>query len=292
MNTDLIRQSWEKLASRQDILGPAFYERLLEQHPKYKSIFSEGMSKRMEKFVRVIALVAIVDEQEVVHPHMVRLGDKYRSFNLTKDDLLIFQHVFLEVLSELCKKTCPEIWNDSYVQAWDSAFNEHIIPYMTQGLEHNLTPSEKKRIINQQATGNQFLGTVVSLKQDSLIVEVILQLTGNDQIVSIITPTGMQNLGLRMGSQAYAIVKPSQIMLMHADSGLRVSARNHLCGKTLKVAEGKIHAKVSLQLKSGNVFQAVIPQETISELDIKAGEHICCIFRAIDVILAVGHLPR
>ncbi len=291
MNTELIRQSWEKLAGKQEILGPAFYERLLEEYPKYTSIFPNTMSRKVEKLVRTFALVAIVDEPEVVHPHMVRLGDKYRSFKLIAEDLLNFKQVFMDILAEVCKKTCPEIWNDNYAKAWEEAFDIHIIPYMTQGLEHNLTPSEKMRIINQQMTGNQLVGTVISLKQESLFVEVILKVTGGDQIASIITPHGVSKLGLSIGTQAYAIIKPTHLMLMHADSGLQVSARNHFCGKTIKVTMGSINAKVMLELKSGNIFQAVVPQEMVTELDIKNGEQVCCIFRAIDVIIAVGKDP-
>jgi molybdopterin-binding protein len=50
---------------------------------------------------------------------------------------------------------------------------------------------------------------------------------------------------------------------------------------------GNVNAKVTLRLKSGNEFQAVVLQQMLTELDLKEGERACCVFRAIDVILAV-----
>ncbi len=288
MNTEIIGQSWDKLADKRAALGHTFFERLLEQYPKYKPVFPESASKRLEKLVRTLALVARMDEPEVVHPQMIRLGNDYRQFNLAQEDLVNFKQVFLDVLGEYCRKYSPEAWDEACVEAWNQALEEHVIPYMAQGLNDNMTPSQRKRIINMQtAAGNQLSGTIISLKEESLFVEVLLKLDGGDQLAAIITPVGVNNLGLTIGSQAYALIKPPHIMLMHADTGLKVSARNHFCGKVIKEEVGTINTRVTLQLKSGNIFQALVSKENLAELDIKEGERVCCAFRAIDVILAV-----
>ncbi|MDM8557897.1 TOBE domain-containing protein [Candidatus Parabeggiatoa sp. HSG14] len=290
MNTELIGQNWDKLIGKHDILAKMLYERLFKQYPNYKSLFSESAvaTRMMEKAVKTLALVARVDEPELVHSQLVKLGDKHRRFSLKREDIVNFKQVFLEVLEEYCLEHCPDAWNDKCSQAWNDAFNELVIPYMAQGLEHNITPSEMMRIINMQTSAvNQLLGTVTSIKQESVNAEVILQLKGGDHIVAIITPLGVENLGLKIGSQAHAIVRGPHVMLMHADTGLKTSVRNWFCGKVTKTEIGLVNAQVSLQLKSGNVFQAVVAKETVQELDIKKGERVCCFFKAIDVILAV-----
>ncbi|RKZ47199.1 MAG: hypothetical protein DRR08_32590 [Candidatus Parabeggiatoa sp. nov. 2] len=289
MNTELIGQSWDKLADKQPALVQTFQERLFEQHPNYKSLFPEASSLRlMEKMVKTLILAARVDDPELVHPRMVRLGDKHRRFNLTQEDLFNFKRVFLEVLGEYCRQHCPETWNDDCVQAWNEAFDDHIIPYMTQGLEQKMTRPEKMRIINlQTSVVNQLLGTVTSIKEEGLFAEVVLKLKGGDHLAALITPKGVSNLGLTEGSQAYAIIKAPQIMLMHADTGLKVSARNCFCGRVTKTESGEVNAKVTLRLKSGNEFQALVIRHMLTELDLKKGERACCVFRAIDVILAI-----
>jgi molybdopterin-binding protein len=288
MNTELIGQSWDKLADKQEALVHTLYERLFEQHPDYKSLFPETMSRQMEKLVRTVALVARVDAPEIVHSRLLKLGHKHRKFNLKQEDFLNFKRVFMEVLGEYCNEYCPDVWNEACMQAWQDIFDQQIIPYMTQGLEQTMTHSEKVRIINMQTgAGNQLLGTVVSIKQDTLFAEVILELKGGDQIVGLIPPQGVSSLKLAEGSQAYAIIRISDVMLTHADTDLQFSTRNHFCGRVIQTEIGAINAKVRLLLKSGIVFQAIVGQDTLVELGIEEGERVCVVFRAIDVILAV-----
>jgi molybdopterin-binding protein len=289
MNTELIGQSWDRLVGKNDLLVQAFCERLFEQYPNYKPLFSESnIIRQMEKIIKTIALVARVDESEIVHPQLVKLGDKHRQFQLKREDLVNFQRVFVAVLDEHCREHCPDVWSDACGQAWNDSFDKLIIPYMTQGLEHSMTSSEMRRIINMQTSAsNQLLGTVINIKQERVNAEVILQLKGKDHIVALVTVQGMNSLGLKLGSQAYAMVRAPHIMLMHADTGLRTSVRNQFCGRVIDTEIGLVNAKVSLQLKSGNIFQAVVAQDSVKELDIKKGERVCCFFKAIDVILAV-----
>ena len=288
MNTDLIGESWDKLAEHQDALVETFYSRFFEQYPKYKSLFPDSMSRHMAKIVRTLTIVARAADPEVVHPHLIRLGDKHRRFKLTKQDFVNFKQTFLEVLGEYCNKYCPESWNEQCVEAWNEAFDDHIIPYVTQGLEGRMNPSERKRIINMQTSAaNQLLGKVISINTEGLNSEVVLELDGGDRVAALITPTGLERLNLKIGSSAYAVIGASSVMLMHAKTKLLFSARNYFCGRVIETETGPIGAKLTLQLKSGNIFQAFVSKQTVTELDLKQGEPVCCVFRAIDVLLAV-----
>ena len=52
-----------------------------------------------------------------------------------------------------------------------------------------------------------------SVEHGSVNSEVVLQLPGGTEVVSIITKTAAQNLGLKAGKEAYAIIKASNVML-------------------------------------------------------------------------------
>jgi molybdopterin-binding protein len=56
-------------------------------------------------------------------------------------------------------------------------------------------------------------GKVKSVEHGSVNSEVVLQLPGGTEIVSIITKTAAQNLGLKEGKEAYAIIKASNVIL-------------------------------------------------------------------------------
>ena len=50
---------------------------------------------------------------------------------------------------------------------------------------------------------------------------------------------------------------------------MKLSARNQLKGKILKVDEGLITSKVVLDLGPGNIISAIISKDAIADLDLK-----------------------
>jgi len=60
---------------------------------------------------------------------------------------------------------------------------------------------------------NVLKGKVKSVEHGSVNSEVVLQLPGGAEIVSIITKTAAQNLGLKEGKEAYAIIKASNVIV-------------------------------------------------------------------------------
>jgi len=60
---------------------------------------------------------------------------------------------------------------------------------------------------------NVLKGKVVNVTAGAVNSEVILQLPGGQQIVSIITKTSAESLGLTKGKDAYAVIKASSVMI-------------------------------------------------------------------------------
>lgn len=60
---------------------------------------------------------------------------------------------------------------------------------------------------------NCLKGKVVKLTMGAVNAEVVLELEGGTQIVSIITKESAENLNLQDGKDAYAVIKASNIML-------------------------------------------------------------------------------
>lgn len=66
---------------------------------------------------------------------------------------------------------------------------------------------------------------------------------------------------------------------------MKLSARNQLKGKILKVEEGLITAKVILDLGNGNVISAIISKDAIADLDLKSGDVAFAIIKSTEVII-------
>jgi molybdopterin-binding protein len=60
---------------------------------------------------------------------------------------------------------------------------------------------------------NVIKGTVKSVTPGAVNTEVVLELPGGAQVVSIITKHSAEDLGLREGMEAYAVIKASNVMV-------------------------------------------------------------------------------
>jgi molybdopterin-binding protein len=67
---------------------------------------------------------------------------------------------------------------------------------------------------------------------------------------------------------------------------MKLSARNQLKGKIIKVEEGLITAKVVLDLGNGNIISAIISKDAIADLDLTAGKTAFAIIKSTEVIIA------
>jgi molybdopterin-binding protein len=60
---------------------------------------------------------------------------------------------------------------------------------------------------------NILKGKVVKVTKGAVNAEVIIELPGGTQLVSIITNTSVETLELKAGKEAYAVIKASNIMV-------------------------------------------------------------------------------
>ena len=60
---------------------------------------------------------------------------------------------------------------------------------------------------------NQLRGTVKSITHGAVNSEIVIALPGGIEIVSIITKSSAEGLGLAVGKPAYAVIKASNVMI-------------------------------------------------------------------------------
>jgi molybdopterin-binding protein len=60
---------------------------------------------------------------------------------------------------------------------------------------------------------NELKGKVVQVTKGAVNSEVILELAGGTQVVSIITNSSVDQLGLKAGVEALAVIKASNVMI-------------------------------------------------------------------------------
>jgi len=70
---------------------------------------------------------------------------------------------------------------------------------------------------------------------------------------------------------------------------MKLSARNQLKGKILKVEEGLITAKVTLDLGNGNIITAIISKDAIADLELKPGKNAFAVIKSTEVIIGTPY---
>ena len=60
---------------------------------------------------------------------------------------------------------------------------------------------------------NILKGKIIKITPGAVNSEVVLELSGGAQVVSIITKESTDNLGLAVGKTAYAVIKASNVMI-------------------------------------------------------------------------------
>ena len=60
---------------------------------------------------------------------------------------------------------------------------------------------------------NVLKGKVIKVTEGAVNTEVLLELPGGDQVVSIISKESATKLGLKSGKAAYAVIKASNVMI-------------------------------------------------------------------------------
>ncbi len=166
--------------------------------------------------------------------------------------------------------------------------HQQFLSYLEVKLHHIQQFNQAMRNFTMQTSArNQFLGNITYIKHGSVNCEVTVLLKGQTSIVAMITEDSVINLGLTEGKQVHALIKAPLISLMPTDGKLKLSARNILCGKVIRVINGTVNAEVTLELGEGVVLKAVVTQSAVNDLNIKLNSQVCAFFKASSVVLAV-----
>jgi molybdate transport system regulatory protein len=136
---------------------------------------------------------------------------------------------------------------------------------------------------------NQFAGKVSRIKTGAVNDEVLVKLSGGDEIVSVVTRESVENLGLEVGSRVVALVKASSVIVgIEDDRPMRISARNRLVGTIDRLATGAVNTEVVIALRGGNTVAAIITNGAAEALSLAEGMAATALFKASSVILGVS----
>jgi len=134
---------------------------------------------------------------------------------------------------------------------------------------------------------NAFSGTIEKVTKGAVNAEVLLTVSGGDQIVASITNGSMETLALKEGVHAVALVKASWVILGKDLDSAKISTRNVLNGTISNILGGAVNSEVEVKLPGGAIITAIITNTSVQHMHLVVGEKVSAAFKASSVIIAV-----
>jgi molybdate transport system regulatory protein len=157
-------------------------------------------------------------------------------------------------------------------------------------VDYDLFATFTRSLVMKTSARNQFAGIVEKVIHGPVSAEVLLRISDDDVITSVITNESAKELGLEKGSNASALIKASSVILMTNDnSNIKLSARNQLKGIVSSVLSGAVNDEVKINLNAGKTLVATITKQSAEEMKIEKGIEIWAIFKASQVIIAISN---
>lgn len=144
-----------------------------------------------------------------------------------------------------------------------------------------------RRFDMKTSARNQFLGKIKSIKAGAVNAEIVMDIGGGDTLAAVITNESVDHLGLKVGTEAYAMVKAPWVIVTTSE-GFKTSARNELHGKVVRCQEGAVNGEVIIELAGGKTVAAVVTNDSIKTMGLKEGVKACALIKASHIILAVN----
>ncbi|WP_373778856.1 molybdopterin-binding protein [Glaesserella sp.] len=133
---------------------------------------------------------------------------------------------------------------------------------------------------------NQLQATVKNIKTGSVNDVIELTLEGGESLAAVITSESTQNLGLKVGSTAFAIFKAPSVILS-TDNDLILSARNQLSATVEQITHGAVNAEVVVKTAAGVEIVAIVTEESAKRLALTPKASVNVLIKASHILLGV-----
>jgi molybdate transport system regulatory protein len=144
-----------------------------------------------------------------------------------------------------------------------------------------------KAITMKTSARNQFRGTVKAVHKGAVNADVILDIGDGLEIFANITNEAIEDLGLKPGRAAVALIKASFILLS-PDPDIRISARNRLRGTVTEIIPGVVNCEIKLRLAGDRVLTAIVTSDAVEELGLVKGAASTALIKASHIMIAVN----
>jgi molybdate transport system regulatory protein len=144
-----------------------------------------------------------------------------------------------------------------------------------------------QRLVVRTSTRNQLFGRVTAIDPAAEDAQITVCLKGGEKVVASFSAASLHDLGLGIGADAVLMINSADIMLFIDHGADRISARNRLFGKVMRIQHDIVDSEVIVLLPSGDILAAMITQQSLKTLALTPGMPVWAAFNAHAPILGV-----
>ena len=133
---------------------------------------------------------------------------------------------------------------------------------------------------------NAYVGKITAIILGGLNDEVELELTTGEKVYGQLAHASAERLGLAVGTEAMALVKATEILLVNENEDYEVCCRNQFTGKVQKLVRGFVNGEVLIQTASGLELNATVSLDGINRLRVERGATVTAMFKSSNVMIA------
>ena len=115
----------------------------------------------------------------------------------------------------------------------------------------------------------------------------VVKLKGGEQVITTVTLTSLNDLGLQVGADAVLLINSADITLTIDSDPNRFSARNRLSCSVIRVQQDEVNAEVIVLLPGGETLVAMITQQSAQSLALMPGMPVWAMFKSNAPVLGV-----
>lgn len=141
-----------------------------------------------------------------------------------------------------------------------------------------------KRLSMKTSARNQLFGTVTAIQAGAVNDTVEITIADGHHIIATITRESTEELELQIGSEVFALIKASDIILLSSAEKVRLSARNQFSGTVTHIQAGAVNSEIIITVGE-NTLAVVITNGSVASLQLEKGTAITAVFKASSVII-------
>ncbi len=144
-----------------------------------------------------------------------------------------------------------------------------------------------QRLVVKTSADNQLFGTIVEIITGAVHAEVIVELKGGTRVITSVSLASLNEPGLVIGADAVLLINGTDITMVADLDHERLSARNCLAGKVIRIHQDEVNAEVIVLLPGGETLTAIITSLSLQNMALAPGVATWALFKTNTPILGV-----